>query len=74
MQNRLATRARVRQTNVGAALCDFSELYTAERDRRHDQVTSFEYRSTEALWQSSAAGSHGLTRGVFLGARSTADN
>jgi hypothetical protein len=43
----------------------FCESYTAERDGRHYQVTSFVYHSTEALWQSSAADSHGLMRGIF---------
>ena len=58
-------KAQTRQGNCSATLSDFCESYAAERDGRHYQVTSFVYYSTEALWQSSAADSHGLMRGIF---------
>jgi hypothetical protein len=42
-----------------------NHILPAERDGRHYQITPFVHHPTEALWQSSAADSHGLIRGIF---------
>jgi hypothetical protein len=58
-------KAQTRQGDCSPTLSGFCGSYIAERDGSHYQVTSFVYHSTEALWQSSAADSHGLMRGIF---------